>query len=182
MIEVGFIYGAGKGKVEERIKVHLVIIWFDGVCLMTIGCQKVQQTRGPVGNDCTQHKFKGRQVNGLRLQLVSILVMLSPNVVVCSCLLWFCAFFSTEESTLHIYCFTLPPLEQRNQASLCYGCRLPFANLLVITAYCNLKTPSGVSMELCSKPLNVGVAEKLVNDSTVRTQARIHSKFLFITA
>lgn len=37
-MEVGFIYGAGREKMEERIKVHLVIIRFDVVHLMIIGC------------------------------------------------------------------------------------------------------------------------------------------------
>lgn len=38
MIEVGLIYGTGKDKLEERIRVHLVIIWFDVVRLINTGC------------------------------------------------------------------------------------------------------------------------------------------------
>lgn len=108
--------------------------------------------------------------NALRLQLVSVLVVLSPNVVFCACLLWFCTFFSTEESTLHIYCFTVPPLKQRNQASPLLWLQATICKLLVITVYCNLKTPRGVSVELCFKPLNAGIAEKLLNDSAVKIQ------------
>lgn len=37
-MDVGFIHGAGKEKMGERVKVHLVIIWFDVVHLMIIGC------------------------------------------------------------------------------------------------------------------------------------------------
>lgn len=37
-MKVGFIYGAGREKVEERIKVHLVILWFDLFHLVIIGC------------------------------------------------------------------------------------------------------------------------------------------------
>lgn len=37
-MEVGFIYDAGREKVEERIEIHLVILWLDVFHLVIIGC------------------------------------------------------------------------------------------------------------------------------------------------
>lgn len=183
MIEVGLIYGTGKDKLEERIRVHLVIIWFDVVRLINTGCWKVQQNRGPVGNDCTQQKFQGRQVKALRLWFVSVLAVPSPNAVVCSCLLWGFALSFPQREAHCIFIALLPHLLNREivgrfllwlQATIC--------KLLVTTAHCNLKIPGGILMELWFKPLNVGAAENLLGGSAVKAQVWAHrSVFLSST-
>lgn len=90
------------------------------------------------------------------------------------CLVWvgfiLFYFFFHRGMHNHIYCFTLPPLEQRNQASFLLWLQATICKLLVITVYCNLKVPTGVSVQLFFKVLNEHAAGKPLNDSTVKIQ------------